>query len=870
MSDGNHSQQDANDAGERRRRERALIEGALEGVIPLDETSARGKDPMPADVFPGYELIREIHRGGQGAVYLAIQKATKRRVAIKLMHSGPLLGSAGRIRFEREVQILAHLNHPNIVKIFDSGVTAAGSFFYVMDYISGRSLDEVISSGSRPIEESLRLFVKICDAVNAAHLKGVIHRDLKPSNIRVDPSGEPIVVDFGLAKLSAGDVSSPDGEAGPSAMTMTGQFVGSLPWASPEQAEGAPGGVDVRTDVYSLGVVLYQLLTGRFPYEVAGNMRDVLDNILRAQPARPSTVRRQINDEVETIVLKCLAKERERRYQSAGDLSRDLKRYLSGEPIEAKRDSGWYVITKTMNRHRAAVIAAALVLVAIIGVAAWMSVLYRSAERERLTADRERRRASANFDAARGMARTFMFDFADEIRNLRGATRARERVLTEAAAYIEKLTPQAEGDVSLQLELADAHDRLGDLRGGLYLASTGTAKLAQESYSKAFEIRAALSKLPSPDPATRCLVDAGLGRSYYRLSASKIERLDFEGAEADASAAISSFDSALAGLAAAGAGTGRAAGAIPDRASLELSRAWARLRLGDTWFRRAQKAADEAKAREWLAKADAEYRAVAADLDARGAPDADVARLSGVTRDKISAATLVGASHARRAGEKLPAGGQDRDALLDRASRLAEQARSEAQAAGDRFASLANAHPENGQLARDRWLALHNMGASLMELALVRAAQGKDAEATESRRLALGLFGQALEIAEGLARSDEANAEAQRDVALCLNKVGNMQRDLGMLGDALETFRRSLRQREVVFRTDPIQQHQLDLGRGYFKVGEVLARTGDKPGAAEQFRRCLSVFEALRDQGAMEADSEDLATVRRMLADVGG
>ena len=147
--------------------------------------------------------------------------------------------------------------------------------------------------------------------------------------------------------------------AGVPAMTLTGQFVGSLPWASPEQAEGIPSKIDLRTDVYSLGVMLYQMLTGRFPYEVIGNMRDVLDRIMRAAPVRPSTVRgtgasraERINDEVETIVLKCLQKERERRYQSAGELARDIHHYLRGEPIEAKRDSVGYVLSKTLRRFK--------------------------------------------------------------------------------------------------------------------------------------------------------------------------------------------------------------------------------------------------------------------------------------------------------------------------------------------------------------------------------------------------------------------------------------------------------------------------------------------------------------------------------------
>ncbi|MHC4611415.1 MAG: serine/threonine protein kinase, partial [Planctomycetota bacterium] len=318
---------------------------------------------LPSDSFRGYTIVREAHRGGQGVVYQAIQKGTKRKVAIKVMKEGPFAGPTDKARFEREVLVLGQLNHPNIVAIHDSG-SAAGSFYYVMDYVSGRPLDVHMASDHRSIDDTLRLFAKICEAVSAAHLRGVIHRDLKPSNIRIDAEGKPHVLDFGLAKVATGTVTN---ASQPQVMTMTGQFVGSLPWASPEQAEGAPGKIDVRTDVYSLGVVLYQMLTGKFPYAVVGNMRDVLDRIMKAEPARPSTVRKQINDEVETIVLKCLAKERERRYQTAGELGRDVVRYLAGEPIEAKRDSAMYVLRKQVGKHRVPLGVAVGFLLLLIG-----------------------------------------------------------------------------------------------------------------------------------------------------------------------------------------------------------------------------------------------------------------------------------------------------------------------------------------------------------------------------------------------------------------------------------------------------------------------------------------------------------------------
>lgn len=347
------------------------------------EARSDGQPPEPQlpppDYFPGYVIIREIHRGGQGVVYQALHKGTKRKVAIKVMREGAIAGARERTRFEREVEILAQLDHPNIVAVHDSG-TVEGNFFYVMDYISGATLDVWVSQSNLSLGQILELFARICDAVNAAHLKGVIHRDLKPANIRVDANGQPHVVDFGLAKVATGEISDDD-----RLMTMTGQFIGSLPWASPEQAQGIPGMIDVRTDVYSLGVMLYQMLTGRFPYQVVGAMRDVLDNILRSEPARPSTVRRQINDEVETIILKCLSKERDRRYQNAGDVARDILHYLRGEPIEAKRDSGWYVLRKTARRYRGVSAVVLLFLVTLVTFSVVISALY--AQRTRALAD---------------------------------------------------------------------------------------------------------------------------------------------------------------------------------------------------------------------------------------------------------------------------------------------------------------------------------------------------------------------------------------------------------------------------------------------------------------------------------------------------
>ena len=346
-----------------------------------------GIPPMGGVVIPGYELTRTLSGGAQGVVYQATQTSTRRKVAIKVMKEGPFASPMARARFEREVKTLGQLKHPNIVTIHGTGMVA-GHQYLVMDYISGQSLDEYVANVAPPVRELLGLFAKICDAVNAAHLRAVIHRDLKPSNIRVDELGEPHVLDFGLAR------STPDGFDSQT-VTTTGQIVGSLPWASPEQAEGVPGKLDLRSDVYSLGVVLYQALTGRFPYDVVGNLRDVLIRIMGREPLRPRTLRTDIDDEVETIVLKCLEKDPSRRYQTAGEVARDLRQYLSGEPIEAKRDSTVYVLRTRLRRHRVAVTVGAGFFLTIVAGLITSAAGWNRAASERDSAEEARAQAEA-------------------------------------------------------------------------------------------------------------------------------------------------------------------------------------------------------------------------------------------------------------------------------------------------------------------------------------------------------------------------------------------------------------------------------------------------------------------------------------------
>lgn len=299
--------------------------------------SAPPAPELPANAFEGYEILREIHRGGQGVVYQAIQLSTRRKVALKVLKEGALAGPMDRARFEREIQVLAQLRHPNIVTIHDSGVSN-GRWFYVMEYVRGERLDAWVTEHKPPSDEILRLLKIICEAVGHAQRHGVIHRDLKPANILVDHEGAPHVLDFGLAKVAAGSIIETQ-----TPLTISREFIGTLPYASPEQTLGDPSLIDMRGDVYALGVILYQLLTGAFPYPVVGDLKTVLRHIAETPPRRPSAVNAGLPRDIDAILLTALSKDRASRYQTATELAEDIDRYLCGQPLRARRASLSYV-----------------------------------------------------------------------------------------------------------------------------------------------------------------------------------------------------------------------------------------------------------------------------------------------------------------------------------------------------------------------------------------------------------------------------------------------------------------------------------------------------------------------------------------------
>lgn len=356
--------------------EAELVRQARLAMSDREGPGVRRDSASPRLELEGYELIREIGRGGQGIIYQAIQQSTQRFVAVKVLRNGILATHSEQSRLAREVRILAQLRHPGIVAIHDSGRTSNLSYI-VMDYVEGVPLDVFVVDARPPVRELVELFAQIADAVHEAHIRGIIHRDLKPANIRIDPQGRPRVLDFGVAKLL-------EDESALAALTMTGQFVGSLHWSAPEQARGNQSAIDVRTDVYALGVIFWHAVCGAFPYEVTGDMGAVLKNINTAEPARWDRDRTAVPSDVETILRKCLAKEPRRRYQNAGELAGDLRNYLGGRPIAARRDSQLYVLRKTIARHWLVFGLVVLVFVIAIGSAFGFAAMYRHSERARL------------------------------------------------------------------------------------------------------------------------------------------------------------------------------------------------------------------------------------------------------------------------------------------------------------------------------------------------------------------------------------------------------------------------------------------------------------------------------------------------------
>ncbi len=368
----------------------ALPSAARRGPV-LDGSGAAGTAPDAVDSagdaaapIPGYRLGDEIHRGAQGAVYRAEQLATRRTCAVKMLLRGRFAGERERIRFEREVEVVARLRHPSIVTLYESGVSRQGEPWFAMELVDGLRLDEFVRRRGCAPREIAALLRQIADGIACAHRRGVIHRDLKPGNIVVDHDGVPRVLDFGLARS---DAEGPPGSVAVGT-TMAGEFLGTFAYAAPEQLAGDPAAIDSRCDLYALGVVFYECLAGRRPFEGARSIAELVLQKSGSSPERPSAINRAVDRDLDVIVLRLLAADPARRYDTADALAEDLARYLDGRPILAREDSLVYVVGKQLRRHWIASGAAAALLVTVLASSVALAIAYANAERERVRSER--------------------------------------------------------------------------------------------------------------------------------------------------------------------------------------------------------------------------------------------------------------------------------------------------------------------------------------------------------------------------------------------------------------------------------------------------------------------------------------------------
>jgi serine/threonine protein kinase/tetratricopeptide (TPR) repeat protein len=456
-----------------------------------------------------YELLRQLGEGGFGIVYMAQQdQPVHRRVALKVIRPG--MDSAQVLaRFEAERQALALMEHQNIAKVYDAGTTDSGRPFFVMELVDGVPLTRYCDDRHLTVRERLALFVPVCKAVQHAHQKGIIHRDLKPSNVLVclsDGQPAPKVIDFGVAKAVEQRLTER------TMFTQCGQIIGTLEYMSPEQAEVSQPGVDTRSDIYSLGVMLYELLTGSTPLarqrlREAG-LTGALKMIKEEEPPKPSTrlsgapeaakvasarrtepakLAKLLRGELDWVVMKCLEKDRSRRYDTALGLARDIERYLHDEPVEAGPPGAGYRLRRLARRHRTALGVAGIVMALLVlaaGVSTWQAVRATRAERRALA---ERDRAAASFEMARETVDRFFTQVGESPQlKARGMEKFRMDMLRNAKEFYERFVRERLDAAEVRRDLGMAHCRLSKIDRvlGDYAAARASSENAVEILGK--------------------------------------------------------------------------------------------------------------------------------------------------------------------------------------------------------------------------------------------------------------------------------------------------------------------------------------------------------------------------------------------------
>jgi len=769
-------------------------------VVDLGLSDSENVDLYIGKQIDSYFIVREIGHGGMGTVYLANRSdaSFEKQFAIKLIKRG-MDTNAVLKRFMMERQILAQLQHPNIANLVDGGTTNDGLPYFVMEYVEGLPVTEFCDGHELDTNERLALFREICSVISYAHQNLVVHRDLKPSNIIVTDDGTPKLLDFGIAKLLHPDWSLDTNEA-----TATMFRVMTPEYASPEQLRGRP--ITTASDVYSLGVVLYELLCGRRPIKVEGRLPDEAANIvLTEEPPKPSSVvgerspvvqdtkndigretigkaavsnSRSLRGDVDNIILKALAKEPERRYQSVHEFSEDIRRHLEGLPVTATADSLSYRFAKFAKRHRTAVIAGGLIILTLLAataVTSWQAMVARQ----------ERDKAEQRFSQVRKLAHTVLFDYHDGIAELAGSTPIRERMIKDAIEYLDNLASESSGDADLQRELATAYEKVGDVQGNPYVANLGNPDGALESYRKGLAILEALPPAEGDKPESRLPLAAAhetIGdilwargasadsQASYRQALTICEDLKTNGTLSDASA--------------------------PFRLYNRIGQTQEQIADYESALQSYQLSLREAQAISTVEPGNARYRRSVAVGYAK------VGDIYYETHDFKTAAINFQTSFS----------------ILK---------------------VLSDNEPNNTQLQR-------SLGLIDARVALTEMKAGNYAGAINTNR-------QTIEIQRQIAAADPNNLQIRYDLAATLGNLGECYGKVGSYDLAEQTFQEALAISKQALAKDPTySQARMNFAINYVMYAQMLQKNGDSARALENYRNAREIYEQepLRSESA--------------------
>ncbi|MBL8241916.1 MAG: serine/threonine protein kinase [Bryobacterales bacterium] len=777
----------------------------------LADAAADVNEPMPGQIGP-YAVQKILGSGGMGNVYLAqrADKSFNKQVAIKVIHRGM---ESDRIlqRFRRERQIIASLDHPNIARLLDGGATSDGRPYIVMEYVEGMPINHWCDQKRLSTDKRLHIFLQVCDAVQYAHQNLVIHRDIKPGNILVRADNTAKLLDFGIAKLMNSESSMAATEKTATSMRlMTPQY------ASPEQLKGEQ--VTTASDVYLLGIVLYELLTGHRPYEVKENAAlEALNAYAQGEPQKPSEaifrnqpnksknaltvsalrdgnpnlLMKRLQGDIDAILLKALRRNPAERYQSTAQFAEDIRNHLHQLPVTAQPDTPAYRVGLFLRRNRALALAAtgaATLLIIITVIAVWQAYRART----------EHTRAEARFSEVRKMSNALLFDVQDALAPLPGTTPARRLLVAKALEYLSNLAKESTTDRGLQRELAAGYLRVGHLQGNPNFPNLGDTTGAYASYRKA---RTLLEELHQADAKNEQITN-DLAGAHEAVA----DMLALNGDSAGALEAL------------------RRAVALRDEGNAAADSKAA------SYHNLAVALADAGETREALALSQKAH-ALAQSLSGADAP-----RQQALSYSRLAAVQ-------QRSGDRAAAIASYRTALT-------------------LYQQLAAADPIAARPKRELSFALEDLASLqppaeaapyfLRTLQLRRELAASDPQNMQARRdLAFALLKQgatedALESFRQLSAVDPMNILARRDLALAWERQGNAHLLENNSAAAKASYESLLRTAREWIQRDPANPYANQmLAAAHLKLAEVLPKLGDTAGAVSGARAAIEIIDGL-------------------------